>query len=207
MSSDDVTQLVLRERQSRDRGWYDEMADCFTYDSIVQMSWFTGSGADFVRQTRAMAGRGDDAVHRLSPPAVRIHGDRALAELPLIIEWRVDIDGVEADLASACRSQYRAERCADGLWRSARITSIYEKDTLDPVLPDTHLAVDAAGYRPSYRFLAWYLNRKGYTVGDHQLGDDQPDAVAEQYRAEHTWLHHSPTIPATSADPQKELHS
>ncbi|MDT0465399.1 nuclear transport factor 2 family protein [Streptomyces gibsoniae] len=209
MSSDDVTQLVLRERQSRDRGWYGEMADCFADDSIVQMSWFTGSGADFVRQTRAMAGRGDYAVHRLSPPAERIDGDRALAELPLMIEWRIDIDGVEADLASACRSQYRAERGADGIWRIARITSIYEKDTLVPVLPGTRLAVDPGEltrYRPSYRFLAWYLNRKGYTVGDHHLGDDQPVAVTGQYRAEHTWLHQGPT-PAASAGTRKEHHS
>ncbi|MFE9429118.1 hypothetical protein ACFYNO_39930 [Kitasatospora sp. NPDC006697] len=43
------------------------------------------------------------------------------AELPLDIEWRIDIDGVEADLASTCRSQYRPERGADGLWRIARI--------------------------------------------------------------------------------------
>ncbi|WP_316745366.1 nuclear transport factor 2 family protein [Streptomyces sp. MK7] len=184
MSADDVTQLVLRERQGRDRGWYHKMAACFADDSIVRMSWFTGSGADFVRQTRAMAGRGDHAVHRLSSPAVRIHGDRALVELPRIIEWRIDIDGVEADLASACAPV--------------------------PVLPGTHLAVDAAelaGYRPSYRFLARYLNRKGYTVGDHHLGDDQPEAVAEQYHAEHTWLHQSPTTPASSADPRKEQHS
>jgi len=99
------------------------------------MSWFTGSGADFVRQTRAMAGRGAYAVHRLSPPAVRVPGDRALAELPLVIEWRIDVDGGEADLTSACRSQYRAERGADGRWRIVRITSIYEKDTLVPSCP------------------------------------------------------------------------
>ncbi|MER5435732.1 nuclear transport factor 2 family protein [Streptomyces sp. NPDC002588] len=201
MSADDVTQLVLRERQSRDRGWYDEMAACFADDSVVQMSWFTGSGAEFVRRTRAMAGRGDYAVHRLSPPAVRVHGDRALAELPLIIEWRIDVDGTEADLASACRSQYRAERGTDGLWRIARITSVYEKDTLVPVLPGARLTVDPdelARYRPSYRFLAWYLNRKGYPVGDHHLGDDRPEAVAAQYRAEHAWLRQDPT-PAASA--------
>ena len=143
-----------------------------------------------------MAGRGDYAVHRLSPPAVRVNGDRALAELPLIIEWRIDIDGTEADLASACRSQYRTVRGDDGLWRIAAITSIYEKDTLVPVLPGARLAVDAAqlaGYRSSYRFLAWYLNRKGYTVGDHHLGDDHPEAVTEQYRTEHAWLHQNPT--------------
>ncbi|MEU0389615.1 SDR family NAD(P)-dependent oxidoreductase [Streptomyces chartreusis] len=86
-----------------------------------------------------------------------------------------------------------AQRGTDGLCRIARIT-IYEKDTLVPVLPGTRLAVDPAdlaGYRPSARFLAWYLNRKGYTVSDHHPGDDQPDAVAGQYRTEHTWLHHS----------------
>ncbi|WP_262505313.1 nuclear transport factor 2 family protein [Streptomyces sp. TRM68367] len=157
MSAEGVTQLVLRERQSRERGWYEEMATCFADDSIVQMSWFTGSGADFVRQTRAMAGRGDHAVHRLSPPTVRIDGDRALVELPLVIEWRINTDGVQADLPSPCRSQHRAQRGTDGLWRSARITSIYEQDTLVPVLPGTRLAVDPAelaGYRPSYRFLA-----------------------------------------------------
>ena len=52
MSADDVTQLVLRERQSRDRGWYEEMAACFAEDSVVQMSWFTGSGAESARPVR-----------------------------------------------------------------------------------------------------------------------------------------------------------
>jgi len=203
MSADDIVQLVLRERQSRDRGWYDQMADCFAEDSVVEMSWFQGSGADFVRATRAMAGRGDYAVHRLSPPAVHIDGDRALAELPLIIEWRIDIDGVEADLASACRSQYRAQRGQDGVWRITRITSIYEKDTLTPALPGTRLGIDPhelTAYRPSYRCLAWYLNRNGYQVGPDHLGDDRPEAVARRYQAEMTWLHESRTPAATAGN-------
>jgi hypothetical protein len=203
MAPEDVVQLVLRERQSRDRGWYDQMADCFAGDSIVEMSWFRGSGAEFVQATREMAGRGDYAVHRLGPPAVRIVGDRALAELPLVIEWRVEIDGVEVDLASACRSQYRAERGPDGAWRIIRITSIYEKDTLTPALPNTALDIapdELAAYRPSYRCLAWYLNRKGYSVGPHHLGDDQPEAVARQYQAEMTWLHQSHTPAGTAGN-------
>jgi len=201
MSADEIVQLVLRERQSRDRGWYDRMAECFAEDSVVEMSWFQGSGAQFVQATREMAGRGDYAVHRLSPPTVHIDGDRALAELPLIIEWRIEIDGVEADLASACRSQYRAERGHDGVWRITRITSIYEKDTLTTALPATRLAIDPTeltDYRPSYRCLAWYLNRKGYHVGPDLLGDDQPEPVQRQYQAEMTWLHQS-RIPAHAA--------
>jgi hypothetical protein len=63
MSTDEIAGLVLRERQSRDRGRYDRMADCFAGDSAVEMSWFRGGGAAFVRATRDMAG-GDHAVHQ-----------------------------------------------------------------------------------------------------------------------------------------------
>ena len=107
---EDVTQLVLRERQCRDRGRWDQMADCVAEGSRISMSWFTGTGAEFVNQSRGMSGRGDYAVHRLSPPAIRVRGDRALAELPLTIEFRIDIKGGEACLDSNARSQYRAER-------------------------------------------------------------------------------------------------
>ncbi|MGW5170423.1 nuclear transport factor 2 family protein [Streptomyces nodosus] len=194
----EVTQLVLRERQSRDRGWYEQMAACYSADSHIQMSWFTGSGAAFTARTREMARRGDIAVHRLGPPTVHMAGDRALTELPLVIEWRINVDGVEADLASSCRSQYRTRRDSDGVWRIVAITSIYEKDTLTPVLPGTALRLDPAelaDYRPSYRFLSWFLNRQGYPLTGDDLGDDQPERV-EQYRDGFAWLHHAPTSPA-----------
>ncbi|WP_443073161.1 nuclear transport factor 2 family protein [Streptomyces sp. S465] len=78
--------------RSRDRGRYGETAACFADVPTVEISWSTGSGADFVRWTRAMAGRGDRgdrAVHRLGPAAIRIDGGRALAELPLTTDHRV----------------------------------------------------------------------------------------------------------------------
>ncbi|ONK09602.1 hypothetical protein STBA_03030 [Streptomyces sp. MP131-18] len=55
-------------------------------------------------RTKAMADRGDVAVYRLGPPSVHVNGGRALAELPLVIEWRIDVNGVEADLASTARA-------------------------------------------------------------------------------------------------------
>jgi hypothetical protein len=187
-----VTQLVLRERQSRDRGWWDDMAGCFTPDSVVDMSWFTGPGAEFVARSREMSagGWGGLSVHRLSPPAVRVRGDRALAELPIVIEFRIKIDGTEADLLSCARSQYRAQR-ADGAWRIARITSIYEKDTLTPSVPGTRLSIDPAeftAFRPSYRCLACRESRLGRPLRSDLLGDDQPEPVARQYEAEAAWL-------------------
>jgi len=187
---EDVTQLVLRERQCRDRGWWDQMADCFAEGSQISMSWFTGTGAEFVNQSRGMSGRGDYAVNRLSPPAIRVRGERALAELPLTIEFRVNIKGVEAYLDSNARSQYRAER-TDGTWRITAITSIYERDSLYPAIPGTRLEIDTkelGQYRQSYRCLAWYLNQKGYHIGADLLGDDRPEAAARQYQDDSTWL-------------------
>lgn len=189
---EEVTQLVLRERQSRDRGWWEQMAECFAEDSVVEMSWFTGAGAEFVRESRRMSedGWGGHSVHRLSPPSIRVEGDRALAELPLSIEFRVTVGGVEADLTSYARSQYRAIRTGES-WRIVRITSIYERDTLIPAVPGTRLGVDPqefAGYRSSYRCLAWYLNRLGLPPRFDLLGDDQPEAVTHEYEAEASWL-------------------
>ena len=155
-----VAQLVLRERQSRDRGWRDDMASCLAPGAVIDMSWFTGPASEFVRLTRERSADGVWGRHRLSPPAVRVNGGRAWAELPLGIEFRTTIDDVEAGLVSYARSRYRAERRGSA-WRIARITSIYERDTLTPATPGTALGLDPAelaAFRPSYRCLAWYFN-------------------------------------------------
>lgn len=195
-----VTQLVLAERQGRDRGWYDQMAECYAEDSVVAMSWFTGPGQEFVARSRHMSkssdGWGGQSGHRLAPPIVHLgtgaHEDRAIAELALGIEFRIRARGVEADLTSYCRNQYRARRQEDGTWKLVRLTSIYERDVLLPALPGTTLPLapeDFAPYRASYRCLSWYHDSIGLTVRDDLLGDDRPEPVAAQYRAERAWLH------------------
>ncbi len=185
-----VTRLVLRERQSRDRGWWDEMRACYAADSMVDISWITGSGADFVQQTIDTSKNGVWGRHRLSPPAVRVHGDRAWAELPIAIEFRIDVDGVEADLISYARSQYRC-RLDEGEWRIVRFETIYERDTLAPSVPGTRLDVrldEFTGYRRAYRCLAWYLHRDGKSVGPNLPGDDQPNTAARVYDEIRAWL-------------------
>lgn len=195
-----VAQLVLRERQSRDRGWWDRWSGCFAEDSVIDMSWFSGSGAEFIRQTQLRSQGGVWGRHRLSPPAVLVNGDRAWAELPLGIEFQITVGGVDADLTSYCRSQYQARRTDDAAWRITGITSIYERDCLTPSIPGTTLDLDPAEfamYRPSYRCLAWYLGQNGTDVPSDLLGDDKPETVARHYQAQHAWLN---SISATTAD-------
>jgi hypothetical protein len=190
VDSEAVTQLVLRERQTRDRGWYDEMTNCFTSDATIAMSWFNGPASVFIASTKARTTEGVWGRHRLSPPTVRVHGDRALAELPLGIEFAIDIDGTPADLVSYCRSQYRAVRTDDG-WKISGITSVYERDTLTPSVPGDSISLGSgtfSGLRPSYRCLAWYFEQQGTPLPDDLLGDDQPAAVDALYRRERLWL-------------------
>lgn len=154
------------------------------------MSWFTGPAAQFVRQTQERSVHGVWGRHRLSPPVVRVAGDRAWAELPLGIEFDIEVGGVAGDLVSFCRSQYRAQR-TDDAWRIVRITSIYERDTLTASVPGTQLRVEAealGGLRASYRCLAWYFAPQGAPLRDDLLGDDRPEPVARQYAAERAWL-------------------
>lgn len=127
---------------------------------------------------------------RIGYGAMQSAGDRALAELPLGIEFRFEVDGIEMDLVSYCRSQYLAER-RGGTWKLVPITSVYERDTLTPVLPGQSLPGEThelARYRPSYRFLAWYFHRQGAPLADDLLGDDRPGPVARHYAANAEWL-------------------
>ncbi len=186
----EVTQLILRERQARDRGWWDVMRSCFAADSTARLSWFQGSGPDFVTQSARMAGRGDTATHRLSPPVVRVEGDRAFVELPAVIELRTELDGVEVDLSSAARLLYRAER-RSGRWWIISLDPVYERDQLHPALPGTSVRIapgDLAAFRPSYRLLSYALSKRGYQIADDLYGDDRPDETAELYRTLQAWL-------------------
>jgi hypothetical protein len=187
--ADELTQLVLRERQGRDRGWWTQMRECFAHDATIRLSWFEGTADAFIAGSQAMAARGDRASHRLSPPVVHVMGDRAVVELPMIVEFRTVIDGVEADLASMGRLLYRAAS-RDDRWRIVRMHAIYQRDTLAPSIPGTPLHVsaeDLAGFRPAYRLLAYHLSRRGYTIGSDLYRDDRPDEVEELYRATFAW--------------------
>src|SRR5687768_17287158 len=105
-----ITQLILRERESRDQGRWTSMRDCFHDDALIRISWITGNADDFVNGSIDMARRGLLARHRLSPILVRVNADRAVASISAIIDIPVEVGGIEAHLSSYARFFYRAER-------------------------------------------------------------------------------------------------
>ncbi|MEU0562012.1 nuclear transport factor 2 family protein [Dactylosporangium sp. NPDC006015] len=183
-------QVVLLERQARDRGWWDQMRACYWPDSTVALSWYTGDGPGFVDASRAMAAAGNASVHRLSPPVVQVVGDRAFAEVPAAIEVRTDAGGTLADLVSYTRIVYRLER-RGGRWGIVSLVPVYERDTLTPAVPGQRVHVppeELAPFRAPYALLGWLLAGRGYPVGGDLLGDEQPDRTAAFYADTLRWL-------------------
>jgi hypothetical protein len=186
----EIQQLILRERQGRDRGWWHRMRAAYTSDAVVAVSWFAGSAAEFIVRSEQMAASGNQAVHRLAPPVIDIVDGRAIAEVPAAIEVRTEISGVQADLVSYTRLLYRAIR-TDGGWRLCSMTAIYERDTLIPVIAGLVPAIDEVrlnSLRPPYRWLAYHLGDKGYSVDQDLPGDDRPETVRALYAEAFSWL-------------------
>lgn len=184
-----VTQLVLTERESRDLGRWARMRDCFHPDSRVRISWFTGTGPEFVDRSIDMAQRGVRATHRLGPVGVRLNGERAVASLGATIDLPGELDGVEVFLSSHARFLFRAER-RDGIWRLAGFEAFYLRDELQPTLPGQALTVrpqQVDGLRDSYRMLALLLTRQGYTVDPDLPGIDRPDSVQAMCNEVYGW--------------------
>jgi hypothetical protein len=175
-----ITQLVVRERESRDLCFWKRMADCFWEDSLIDISWFRGNGKEFATASRGMYERGMRAKHRLGPVLVSLNGDRAVATLSGIIDIPQTVNGTELTLSSHTLFLYRVEN-RGGDWRLMSFEAIYRRDEMIPSSPGQSVSIaeaELADFRPSYRHLAWSLKRTGYAVNNNLAGEDRPETVA-----------------------------
>jgi len=174
-----VSQLVLRERVSRDLGLWEQMRDCFHDDSVVRISWFSGSGPEFVRRSIEMAERSVQASHRLGPILVTLAGDRAIAQLALTVDIPFILNGIEVMMSSHTRLLLRAER-RESVWRISGFDAIYLRDEITPAIPGQTVVIDPEklkAFRPTYRLLSYCLSSQGFPVRNDLVGVDHPDLV------------------------------
>jgi hypothetical protein len=184
-----VTQLILRERESRDLGRWQQMRDCSWPDSLIRVSWFQGNGAYFVTGSMSMARRGLPAKRRLAPILVTVSGSRAVASLAAIIDLPVKLEGVEATLSTQSRFLYRTEK-RGGCWRIVGFDAVYIRDELTSAISGQSVSIDpkeVKSYRPSYGMLSYYLNRQGFSVDPNLPGEDRPDLVAALNLEIYSW--------------------
>jgi hypothetical protein len=185
-----ITQLILRERDSRDMAFWERMLDCFHPDALIDISWIRGNAKAFVEGSKDMAARGMKATHRLGPVLVTQNGDRAVATLGGIIDIPTELEGRQFTLSAYGQFLYSVER-RNGQWRLCSFEAIYQRDELTPVvMGDTVTMPDELfrRFRPSYRNLSWSLHLKGYDVNMELPGTDRPDLVRGIYERLYGWM-------------------
>lgn len=185
-----VTQVVLRERQARDNGWWDRMLATYWPDSRVDVSWYHGDGPGFVHASRKLSAGGVVGKHRMFAPIVDIRGNKAHVEIGSRNWSQLKVDGKTVNLNANMRINYRLEK-RDGEWKILSLQPIYEHSELTPDVPGETLVIPAAElakYRPSYAALSWALTRKGLTMSQTEIGIDRPDDVNALYASIEKWL-------------------
>ncbi len=182
----EITDLIMRWGQARDRGDWDVLRDCFHGDGTIQIAWITGSGHEFVdksAQRLSEFGKGEHAKHIMATPNTSLNGKRAFCQTHVNHCARVIVDGLEFDWEFWGQFFDLEERRKDGIWRLFRRTMVYEKDRLDAVhgeaIPVGYFDAAAfAGFPPEVRFLSWRLAKNGIPPSNNIITVNSPEEVA-----------------------------
>ena len=187
----EIADLIIRERVSRDFGRWDDMRACYAAESTVDISWFKGSGFEFVDASRSMANKGAGSFHKIEPCLIDIKGDRATVDVGVTIYLQTMIDGIEASLVSHGRMLFRVKRAENARWYIDHVTGIYVADSLQAAIPGAVIQIDPerlSNYRIPYRFLSYVLHSMGRPASQDLPGIDRPESIAAIREVNEAWL-------------------
>lgn len=182
-----IKELIEFERFCRDNAQWEEMKKCFAENSIVTISWFKGSGHEFVEASSKME---TYAPHKLFDTLIWINKDKAVSLTMATIQIRQEIDGHLLELQSDVKLLYKTQKI-NNEWLIISMEGIYEKDSLLPVSPADGIMIpqeEIAKYRSSYANLSYALSKNGYDIDVNLPGIDQPETVAKLYQESEDWL-------------------
>jgi hypothetical protein len=185
-----VADLVTRERAARDAGDWATMAASYADDSVVEVSWFRGSGAKFVAASEKNLSATRLSQHLLAPTTASVVGERAIAETPCQLLGFATIAGADVCVFGFARLVWRAVKLKED-WKIAGLRMIYIRDFLLPCSPNHVLNVEGAQFaqfRLSYRYLSYVLSQSDHPARDDLPGIDRPELVSALRNAERAWL-------------------
>ncbi len=193
-----ITEIILRERLSRDRGHFEEMASYYHIDSHVEVSWFKGSGLEFVRRSREQfdarkVSEDKDRVsfHEVGATTSTIRRGRAIADTLCMLHSFFPLEGLDCKLTGYVRLLWRFQKSGER-WLISGMRCVYIRDLLAPCNPSRIPSIEhaeLAAYRSSYRYLCLYLVRSGLSPTDNLPGEDQPETVQAIRDSDEHWLH------------------
>ena len=126
-----VADLVTRERTARDASEWAEMAACYAADSHIEVSWFQGTGKDFVAASQKNLSARRLSQHLLAPTTAWVTNNRAIAETPCQLLGFVPLDDLDMCVVGTARLVWRAVREGKE-WLIAGLRMIYIRDILVP---------------------------------------------------------------------------
>ncbi len=193
-----IAEVMVRERRARDTGLFAEMASYYHPDSAIEVSWFKGSGKDFVEQTEkqalAVKNRSDHAdnsgFHGMGATVTHVKNDRAIAEADCTLHNFFLLDGIACKYTGYVRLPWRFLR-VDDTWKIAGARCVYLHDLITPCNPSAIPVLnqtELSAYRASYRYLSYHLVRAGLKPQDDLPGEDLPETVTHLKNAEWEWL-------------------
>ena len=105
-----IAEIIQRERAARDSAFWPEMASFYHPDSSIEVSWFKGSGQEFVDRTRLQYERArqqpDHAArihfHEMGPAIVNLNRSKALAETACTLHSFFPLHGVALQKHGLC---------------------------------------------------------------------------------------------------------
>lgn len=204
-----IAEIILRERTARDSALWVEMASYYHPESEIEVSWFRGSGAEFVERTKlqyeATRKRNDEMdrinFHEMGAAVVTVKNDRAIAETACTLHSFFPLNSVACKNTGFVRLMWRAQRL-NGRWLIAGLRCVYLRDLITPCNPNQIPNIDQAEldrYRVSYRFTSYHLARLGLDPKDDLPGADRPEMIFALRQAERAWLQQTQTKPSTTS--------
>jgi hypothetical protein len=142
-----------------------------------------------------MAAGGIKSAHSIQPVEVTINETKALTISYGSIILRCDFDGVEYDMESWGRWVSRQACVAlpsGSEWKMLSLEFIYDRDSIIPAMPhrDMPIAIDIRpDARESYKYLEWFLVKRGYSIRDNCPGTDIKETVTELLAKNERWLY------------------
>lgn len=186
----ELQSLIAHERQARDRNWWNKWRTYYAPDAIMEVAWFSGKASEYIDQSIQIAKAAYlPGYHFIGEPVIDVNGDRAVAEIPMKVEWRGRLRKVEIDQVTRYWQLNRFER-VDGRWLIVESRSIFLNDTIEPTIPGTPFTLtpeDFAGMRPSYRALNIIVPEDKHRISRECYGVDRPDDVAALYQRFYDW--------------------
>ena len=185
-----ITDVIMRERWSRETHHPDAAAACFHPDAWIEVSWFKGTAAEFVESGRQRRPREPVNFDSMSPPVIWLQKDRAIAETSCAVHTVLKLGDDDVINISYTRLLWRTQK-VDRRWLISGLRGIYLRDTLASCGPHRELKIDEkklAGFRESYRYLSYVLAASGRPARDDLPGVDRPELVDNLRAAERRWL-------------------